>query len=288
MRKKIYKILLVIFAAELLFAAVSAVVCSSSVKVTKYNEPITGLVDDIKIVCISDLHGKEYGENNSKLLSLISEQKPDAIFVLGDMINSDADENEVMQFLNLLEKLGSIAQVYFSPGNHEMDYMLDTGDDLMSRINTTGTFALCDEYIETEIGGSIVRVGGSLGHYYRYEWSAEEKENPPDYQMEESIGAADVPALVMLHMPESIIKDCAAKRWTGDLYFCGHTHGGVIRIPAIGGVFAPAQGLFPEYDSGSFTSYGQRLIISSGLAGYDWVPRVFNRPEICVVNLITN
>ena len=288
MRKKILNIVILIIAAALLLVAISAGACSSSVKVTEYNEPISGLTGDIKIVCISDLHSKEYGEDNSKLLSLISEQKPDAIFVLGDMINSDADENEVIQFLTLLEKLGTIAQVYFSPGNHEMDYMLDTGDDLMSRINGTDTVALCDEYIETEIEGNIVRIGGSLGHYYRYEWSAEEKENPPDYQMEESIGETEVPALIMLHMPESIIKDCAAERWTGDLYFCGHTHGGVIRIPAIGGVFAPAQGLFPEYDSGSFTSYGQRLIISSGLAGYDWVPRVFNRPEICVVNLIPN
>ena len=285
MKKRVLKILILLLTVCVLSAAVSAIVCAKSIKVTEYASPVDGLANEAKIVCISDLHGKHYGADNKKLIKLIAEQNPDAIFVLGDMINSDADDEEITQFLGLLTQLGNIAQVYFSPGNHEMDYMLDTNDDLMARISETGAVALCDEYRQTEIAGNTLRVGGSLGHYYRYEWTDEQKEAPPDYAMEEEIGSTEIPALVLLHMPESLITDSAAEWWTGDLYFCGHTHGGVIRIPGIGGLYAPAQGLFPEYDCGQFSAYDKNLIISSGLSGYGIVPRIFNRPEICVVTL---
>ena len=95
-----------------------------------------------------------------------------------------------------------------------------------------------------------------------------------------------MPGIVLLHMPESLLLDDARERWTGQVFLSGHTHGGVIRIPLIGGLVAPTQGFFPKYDQGEFTIDGRMtLIITSGLAGYDWVPRIFNRPEVCVVDL---
>ena len=285
MKKKVLKFIIVMLAVYVLAAVVSVPICTTSVRITEYSETVAGLQEETKLVCISDLHGKEYGDKNEKLVSKIAEQIPDAIFVLGDMINADADESEIEQFISLLERLEDIAPVYFSPGNHEMDYMLDTGTELMSLVNETGAVALCDEYVETEIGGNTLRIGGSLGHYHRYEWTDEQKQSPPDYAMEREIGSTEIPALVLLHMPESLVTDCAAEQWSGDVYFSGHTHGGVIRIPGIGGVFAPTQGFFPKYDCGQFCVYGKDIIITSGLAGYSWVPRVFNRPEICVVTL---
>ena len=89
---------------------------------------------------------------------------------------------------------------------------------------------------------------------------------------------------MLCHRPEI---DCILSEGDADFIISGHTHGGVIRIPLIGGLVAPTQGLFPKYDQGKFTVDGRMtLIITSGLAGYACVPRVCNRPEVCVVDLI--
>lgn len=280
------KIVLGVLLAAVLASAVSAVVCSRELKVTEYDVGIDGLTSPARVVVISDLHSKEYGEDNSALLALIAAQHPDAVFAVGDMINRSADEEDILQFLELLVKLQEIAPVYYSPGNHESDYITDRDSGLLGRVSATGVTVLLDEYVETQLGGSTVRIGGTMGHYYRYEWSEEQKNDPPDYAMQEEIGSTDVPSIVLMHMPENMIADSARKNWNADLYISGHTHGGVVRLPLIGGLVAPTQGLFPKYDQGFFTVDGRlKLIITSGLAGYGPIPRIFNRPEICVINL---
>ena len=286
MKKMLLKIVLGVLLAAVLASAVSAVICSRELKVTEYDVGIDGLTSPARVVVISDLHSKEYGEDNSALLALIAAQHPDAVFAVGDMINRSADEEDILQFLELLVKLQEIAPVYYSPGNHESDYMTDRDSGLLGRVSATGVTVLLDEYVETQLGGNTVRIGGTMGHYYRYEWSEEQKNDPPDYAMQEEIGSTDVPSIVLMHMPENMIADSARKNWNADLYISGHTHGGVVRLPLIGGLVAPTQGLFPKYDQGFFTVDGRlKLIITSGLAGYGPIPRIFNRPEICVINL---
>ncbi|MGM9592666.1 MAG: metallophosphoesterase [Oscillospiraceae bacterium] len=286
MKKMLLKIVLGVLLAAVLASAVSAVVCSRELKVTEYDVRIDGLTSPARVVVISDLHSREYGEDNSALLALIAAQHPDAVFAVGDMINRSADEEDILQFLELLVKLQEIAPVYYSPGNHESDYMTDRDSGLLGRVSATGVTVLLDEYVETQLGGSTVRIGGTMGHYYRYEWSEEQKNDPPDYAMQEEIGSTDVPSIVLMHMPENMIADSARKNWNADLYISGHTHGGVVRLPLIGGLVAPTQGLFPKYDQGFFTVDGRlKLIITSGLAGYGPIPRIFNRPEICVIDM---
>lgn len=286
MKKMLLKIVLGVLLAAVLASAVSAVVCSRELKVTEYDVDIDGLTSPARVVVISDLHSKEYGEDNSALLALIAAQHPDAVFAVGDMINRSADEEDILQFLELLVKLQEIAPVYYSPGNHECDYMADRDSGLLGRVSATGVTVLLDEYVETQLGGNTVRIGGTMGHYYRYEWSEEQKNDPPDYAMQEEIGSTDVPSIVLMHMPENMIADSARKNWNADLYISGHTHGGVVRLPLIGGLVAPTQGLFPKYDQGFFTVDGRlKLIITSGLAGYGPIPRIFNRPEICVIDM---
>lgn len=286
MKRMLLKIVLGVLLAAVLASAVSAVICSRELKVTEYDVGIDGLTSPARVVVISDLHSKEYGEDNSALLALIAAQHPDAVFAVGDMINRSADEEDILQFLELLVKLQEIAPVYYSPGNHESDYMTDRDSGLLGRVSATGVTVLLDEYVETQLGGSTVRIGGTMGHYYRYEWSEEQKNDPPDYAMQEEIGSTDVPSIVLMHMPENMIADSARKNWNADLYISGHTHGGVVRLPLIGGLVAPTQGLFPKYDQGFFTVDGRlKLIITSGLAGYGPIPRIFNRPEICVIDM---
>ena len=267
----------------------SAVICRIHLKVSHYETPINGIQNACTVVCLSDLHGLKYGKDNCRLLHKVEEQNPDAIFVLGDMMNIDANKTELSQFLSLMEKLTKIAPVFFSFGNQEMDYVLNGGENLVSLLSKRGITVLWDNYVETDLGSNTVRIGGSLGHYYGYEWTEEQTKHPPDYAMEESIGNANLPAIVLLHMPETILFDSFRAYWNADLFLSGHTHGGVIRFPWIGGLFAPTQGFFPQYDKGLF-SLDERftLIITAGLSGYGSFPRIFNLPEICVVHLIPN
>ena len=268
--------------AVIAFAAlVSAIVCAVSIKVTEYEAPIDNLDSNIKIVCISDLHSREFGKDNEKLTSLIAAQEPDAIFVNGDMINRNAEEDDIREFLSLMKMLRQIAPVYYSTGNHEVEYMEDNGEELLSRIAETGAVVLYDNFVETEIAGSIIRIGGTSGHYRNINWTEQ-----IDYAMQEEIGSTDVPAVVMMHMPENMFADSARENWDADLYISGHTHGGIVRLPIIGGLVSPAEGLFPKYDYGQYLIDGRlNLIISSGFAGYKFIPRVFNEPEICVIML---
>lgn len=263
-------------------AVISAVICWGSLKTTQYEVAVENLNSEIKAVVISDLHGREYGENNENLIQLIAGQKPDVIFADGDMISRDAKEKDVEEFVSLLDKLLKIAPVFYSTGNHEVDYMEEHGEALLDRIAETGATVLYDNFAETEIAGNTIRIGGTSGHYRDINWTEQ-----LDYAMQEEIGSTDVPAIVLMHMPENMVKDSARERWNADLYISGHTHGGVWRLPLVGGVIAPTQGLFPEYDQGQFLVDGRlNLIISSGLSGYGWIPRVFNKPEICVITLV--
>ena len=90
---------------------------------------------------------------------------------------------------------------------------------------------------------------------------------------------------MLAHRPDSFIYGNAAYLWDIDLVLSGHTHGGLWRLPFIGGVIAPEQGLFPEYDKGEFDLGNIKMIISSGLNGYNNIPRLFNSPEITVIEL---
>lgn len=280
--KRIRRALLALLLTLALTVGISAAVCRVSLKTTEYTAAVRGLTAPVRAVVLSDLHSREYGKDNAALLARVAQQQPDAIFCVGDFIDSDAAPAQLQQLYQLLRRLGEIAPVFFSPGNHEIAYMESHGSELLDAVAATGATVLYDRWVQTTLGGADVRIGGSCGHFRDINRSAK-----LDYAMEETIGAADVPGIVLLHMPESLLLDDARERWTGQVFLSGHTHGGVIRIPLIGGLVAPTQGLFPKYDQGKFTVDGRMtLIITSGLAGYACVPRVCNRPEVCMVDLI--
>lgn len=281
--KRIIILLLVLLALVLLAAEISAIICMSTFCVRRYDVAIDGIQTDTKIVLISDLHSCQYGEDNQCLLQAIRAEKPAAIFCVGDMVNAGADDAEIRQLVSFVANLQEIAQVYYSLGNTELQNMMDGGADVLRLVRDVGAVALLDDYVETEIGGNRVNIGFTMGHYG---YTKSQRSNPPDYAMEYAVGADGTPAIVMMHMPESFIKDIHDK-WTGDLYLCGHTHGGLWRIPGIGGVYAPTQRWFPHYDRGYFTfdDGKYQMIINPGFGGHGWIPRIFNMPEVSVIHL---
>lgn len=287
-RKILRRVLLVLstlLLACVAAAGISAIVCGNELTVGDYDVEIDGIAQPFTAVLLTDLHDKQYGEGNEELLEMIREQRPDVIFCVGDMINEDADAAEVDRFSALLEKLRAMAPVYVSYGNHEDNYMSAGGEDLAPRIAETGAVLLDDECVTAEIADNQICLGGTTGHLYPFGRSAEEYYSSPEYQMMTEMQASGLPTVVLAHLPDTIIFVRAYDDWDIDLFLSGHTHGGVIRIPGVGGLYAPMQGWFPEYDKGYFAPGKVQLLISAGLAGHGQIPRIFNRPEICVVHI---
>lgn len=257
------------------------------IKISEYNIDLAELSGSARVVVISDLHGKEYGKDNKRLLAKISEQNPDAIFVVGDMLDDNDAENNFSKTTKLLTDLLDIAPVYFSYGNQEKEYSGNAIDTFVNTIKENGVIVLDDSFVDCEINGQKIRIGGTMGHAFPFGRTMEEFESSDEYIFLKDMEKTDSPTIVLAHMPDTFIFNGAHNYWSNiDLAVSGHTHGGVIRLPFAGGLYSPMQGFFPEYDYG-FYMLGEkmRIVITSGLSGYKLVPRILNLPEICVLNL---
>lgn len=286
-KNKTPKIIISIISAILIILLIIAVAGNSLLSVTEYTINLSGLSGNAKVVVISDLHGKEYGKDNCQLLSKISEQRPDAIFVVGDMLDDRDADNGFSESSTLLIELSDIAPVYFSYGNQEKEYSSDIIDGFVNTISENGVMVLDDTFVDCKIGDQEIRLGGTMGHAFPFGRTKEEFESSKEYIFLKDMEKTDSPTIVLAHMPDTFIFNGAHNYWSNiDLVVSGHTHGGVVRLPFAGGLYSPMQGFFPEYDYG-FYMLGEKMkmVITSGLSGYKFIPRFLNLPEICVLNL---
>ena len=141
-----------------------------------------------------------------------------------------------------------------------------------------------DEYIKFTKNGKSVLIGG-MSDYPYYEFYTPDDDVPSRTLWEEFAEKAKNNFTILLHhQPEYIAED--AKKTDIDLIVCGHTHGGQIQLPFIGGVIAPNQGLFPKYDKGEFDLDGTKMIVCAGLSNTVFIPRINNQVEIGVVTVV--
>ncbi|MHB1153882.1 MAG: metallophosphoesterase [Eubacteriales bacterium] len=234
-------------------------------------EKINDSLDGYKIVQISDLHNKEFGKHQIRILNIIKDIDPDLIVITGDIIDSNHTDIDIA--LAFVEGAAEIAQVYYVTGNHE--YMIDykSRNILMQRMEQCGVIILNNETVEivNEFGDGFYLVG--LDDNFL-----------SDNTLMNLSAALDINKLriVLAHEPQYLTNYARAKV---DLVLTGHAHGGQIRLPFIGGLIAPDQGLFPKYTSGTYIENDTTMIVSRGL-GNSLIPvRVFNRPEIVMIEL---
>lgn len=279
--KKFFIIIGAIILALFVTLVIWGVYCDNTIAITNYSVNNTKNDAKLKFVVITDLHNKEYGEKNADLAELVKEQNPDFIAVCGDMVNrSDPDTTKMK---DVLEKLADIAPTYCCLGNHERDNAAEFGTDFKSEIDSTGAVLLDDEYIKFTKNGKSVLIGG-MSDYPYYEFYTPEDDVPSRTLWEEFAEKAKNNFTILLHhQPEYIAED--AKKTDIDLIVCGHTHGGQIQLPFIGGVIAPNQGLFPKYDKGEFDLDGTKMIVCAGLSNHVFIPRINNQVEIGVINI---
>lgn len=266
----------------LLCSILPSAVCIRS---ARYTVTLDGLDGTVRIVMLSDLHGREFGENNSRLLSKIAAEAPDAIFLVGDLLDSEADAQDAARLYALVRELAAIAPVFFAPGNHELNYM-ERDADLLAQVAEAGATVVNDSYVDVTLAGQTLRIGGTMGHGFAFGRTWAEFTGSEEYQFLTAFQQTELPKLCLAHMPDTFIFNGAYLLWDVDLVLSGHTHGGLVRLPLVGGVYAPMQGFFPKYDRGLFRlGEHMQMLITSGLAGHDWLPRVNNLPELVTVEL---
>ena len=283
-KKHLVKIAVIMVICLAVFLAV--LISNTRIRTVYYSTALENLTYPVHVVLLSDLHGKSFGRDNFRLIAKIQEQTPDAIFLDGDMLDRSADSADVQELLRLIERLHEIAPVYFIPGNHELAYM-QIDASFLSQVAAAGAVVVNDSYVDVTISGQPLRIGGTMGHAFYFGRSEEEFSSSPEYQFLKAFEDTNVPKICLAHMPDTFIFNGAYNLWNVDLVLSGHTHGGLIRLPFIGGLYAPMQGWFPEYDRGYFRlGEHMQMVITSGLAGYGVIPRINNPPEIVVIDLV--
>lgn len=257
--------------------------------VTRYqikDSVIPKAFDGFHIVHLTDMHNASFGNGNEELIQSIRKLKPDIILITGDMIIGKPGM-DVAFAAHTINALCEIAPVYFSIGNHELrasiytdtygDMWKDFKENLSSEVHL-----LLDEKVEVPKNGESVFLYGLnlTPEFYRrlvkspmtpdYLTSLFGKCNPDKYH------------IFMAHNPEYFEE---YTKWGANLTFSGHVHGGMIRLPLLGGALSPMIHFFPKYDKGLFTNNNRYMILSGGLGNHTFKFRVNNLPEIVSVTL---
>lgn len=258
------------------------IVCDNyALAATEYtveSDKLPASFDGFTIVQVSDLHNASFGKDNEKLLSLIEAQKPDLIAITGDLL--DASRTDVDLSVSFAEKAAAIAPVYMITGNHEG--ALDDWEAIRTRLIEAGVVMLEDTSVVLEREGEEILLSGLEDPAFYPDEALADLPSTIGETIDSLSAPNDRFHLLLSHRPELF------ERYTDssvDLVLSGHAHGGQIRLPFIGGVYAPGQGLFPDYTEGAFNENGTTMIVSRGLGGGAIPPRVNNRPEVVVVKL---
>ena len=231
-----------------------------------------------RIAHVSDLHNAEMGDHNEKLLTLLREAEPDIIAVTGDLIDSRHTDIEVA--VRFMEEAVKIAPCYYVTGNHEA--RVSGYAELRAGLIELGVTVLEDERVELEKDGQTITVLGVNDPSFQTDYLFGDAEAVMASKLQALMDETDAYTVLLSHRPElfDIYVESGA-----DLVLSGHAHGGQFRLPFIGGLVAPNQGLFPKYDAGQYTDNGTNMIVSRGV-GNSIIPfRFYNRPEVILIEL---
>ncbi len=227
-----------------------------------------------KIVQVSDLHNAEFGENNKYLLSLIKEQNTDIIVVTGDIVDSRRTDVQIArEFIN---NASEIAPVYYVTGNHEA--RVDMEDEIDFIELNENVNVLHNQSVLLTKGESEIQLIGVDDPDYKAVTDSEA-------YMNERLGLYcdnEYFKILLSHRPELFTIYVKSGM---NVVFSGHAHGGQVRLPLIGGVIAPHQGFFPQYDAGLFSENQTNMIVSRGVGDSILPLRINNPPELVVVTL---
>lgn len=236
--------------------------------------------EGFRIAQVSDLHNAEMGKDNEKLISMLVEAAPDIIVITGDIIDSRNTNVDVA--LDFAEQAVKIAPCYYVTGNHEA--RVDEYSDLKDGLIELGVTVLEDAKTEMACSGESIVLVGVTDPSFETDYLFGDDETVLNSKLNELISEEDGYVILLSHRPE--LFDTYVENKV-DLIFSGHAHGGQFRIPFIGGVVAPNQGVFPKYDAGIYSEGDTNMVVSRGV-GNSIIPfRINNRPEVILIELTT-
>lgn len=235
--------------------------------------------DGWRIVHLSDLHGALFGKDNERLIQEIRRQQPNMIAMTGDM--ADQNEGSIPQLVSLCRRLAADFPVYYIPGNHEQAMKRPVYADLIKTLKQAGVLVMENERYTISRGHASLNLYGLVTPMVYYKDPLGEYRRGAHFSAEDTaalLGKADASrfSLLLAHNP---LYYPSYRDWGADLTLSGHIHGGIIRIPGLGGLLSPDLSFFPKYDGGYFKEQGRHLIVSRGL-GNNFLFRVNNPPEL--------
>lgn len=277
-RKRIWAI---VFSAFIFLFTLWMIWSNVTVGITHYIAASKNLPHDFdhyKIAVVSDLHNASFGNGNDIIVETIRSEQPDIIAVTGDLV--DANRTDIEISIDLIEELVKIAPCYYVTGNHEA-WIGAQYQELEKQLLELGVVVLHDAVCSLNNGNSYIQIAGL---------------DDPDFTdrdtvVQESIlrtklqqmNLTDDYCVLLSHRPETFHAYVSENI---DLVLSGHAHGGQFRIPFVGGVVAPNQGLFPQFDAGTYAENNTTMIVSRGIGNSIIPVRFNNRPEIVIVELV--
>ncbi|HPX31928.1 MAG TPA: metallophosphoesterase [Erysipelotrichaceae bacterium] len=251
---------------------VYAIYQNKNVGITFYEFFSDKVEKEKRIVHLSDIHNDLFGKNNIRLIELIKSVNPDYIFLTGDLL--DSRRTNVYRCYYLIEKIIKIAPIYFVTGNHESRKTFYP--KFKEKLIELGVIVLDNRKIKLE----EINLVGIDDPGFKAKPNETVYRKIIDEQLKE-IELEDFNVL-LAHRPQYF--DIYAK-YDFDFVFTGHAHGGQIRLPYIGGLLSPQQGILPKYTIGIYESNNTKMVVSRGLGNSQFPLRVFNNPEIVVVDI---
>lgn len=234
--------------------------------------------ETIRVVLIADLHNHIYSDNQSKIIALIQEQNPDIIALAGDIAD---DQLPILGTELFLAGIQGLAPIYYVSGNHE--FWSDDIDNIKNTISKYDVKILEHNYEQVKVRNSSIIISGvddpEIVKYEKpgFDWEGEMLSAFSDLQKFPQF------KILLAHRPELIE---LYKGYDFDLVLSGHSHGGQVRIPFIlNGLYAPNQGWFPQYAGGVYAHNALTHIVSRGVSYNPRLPRIFNPPEVVLVQI---
>lgn len=265
-----------------LAALLYGIYCTKNLKPTKIDLHFKNLPESFegfRIAHISDLHNDTLGKDNAKVLSILKSAKPDMIAITGDMI--DSRHTDIKVATALARKMVKIAPCYYVCGNHEAR-MPDNYEVLMKKLTSIGVTAMKNEKVALARNNNKITIIGAEDPYVIRKDTREENADIMDNALTKLHVNSDSFTLLLSHKPELL---STYAKHNIDLALTGHAHGGQIRLPFVGGLFAPNQGFLPKLCSGIHKEENTTMVISRGVGNSQFPIRFLNPPEIPIITL---
>lgn len=276
--------IITVIALLLLFFIIIMVLDGNRFRVVSYEISHEKIKKPYTFVVLSDLHNKVYGKNHEKLIRAIEKEQPAGVLIAGDLLTAKPGY-PLHLALDLLEQLAPKYPIYYGMGNHEARLFLypevygTMGADYEEKLKGLGISLLRNE--SRSLGEDLVITGLDMKREY---YKRFKKTTMTTEYLKKTLGEKnkDKFQILLAHHPDYFQEYSS---WGADLVLSGHVHGGMVRLPFLGGVISPALRLFPKYDGGSFEEKESRMILSRGLGMHTIPVRLFNPGELVVLKL---